>query len=126
MKYNPCTSREMAERLKKAGYPERDISEENTGFFWAVTFDSENEMVYTDAELYLIEPECIKNSVYAPTVTELLPDGWYLKRYWDERPDGTEIEGWEAMNTDAGIFFLDENPHDAAAMAWLWEKENGQ
>jgi len=124
MKHEPCVSLEMAQRLKEAGYPQRDISEENTGFLWAVTFDGENEMVYTDAELYLIEPEYIKSSVHAPTATELLPDDWYLKRYWDERPDGKEINGWEARNEDEGIFFLNENPHDAAAMAWLWEKGN--
>jgi len=114
----------MAQRIKEAGYPQRDISvsEENTGFFWAVTFDSENEMVYTDAELYLIEQECIKSSVYAPTALEIIPDDWYIKRYWGERPDGTEINGWEARNEDTGFLFLSENPHDAAAMAWLWEK----
>jgi hypothetical protein len=109
----------MAQRLKEAGYPQRDISEENTGFLWAVTFDGENEMVYTDAELYLIEPEYIKSSVHAPTATELLPHKWFLFRE-------ENVWGVAKMPLSDGKIWYNENPHDAAAMAWLWEKEKGQ
>jgi hypothetical protein len=115
MNNQPCVSREMAERLKEAGYS-------------APEFARDGKWFYFKSHLHPHPGGIFKNSdeLYAPTATELLPDGWYLKRYWDERPDGTEINGWEAMNTDAGVFFLHENPHDAAAMAWLWEKEKGQ
>jgi hypothetical protein len=117
----------MAQRLEAEGFFFNPKSPFQTKrFVWAKgisRYEREKFTIsYTDPTNYPPEWE----PVYAPTAFELLPDGWYLKRYWDERPDGTEIEGWEAMNTDAGIFFLDENPHDAAATAWLWEKKNGR
>jgi len=90
MKGYICTSREMAERLKEAGYPQFILS----GFHrhW-----DEKKGEYT----------------HAPTATELLPKGWVLGNLYD---------GWNVSGS--GPTFINENPHDAAAMAWLWEKGN--
>lgn len=60
---------------------------------------------------------------YAATATELLPHGWVLKRIgdeWEASPDDN-IESYPIMK--GGVFprptFLDKNPHEAAAKAWL-------
>jgi hypothetical protein len=119
MKTEPCVSREMADRLKEAGYPSKD-----NGFFYALApgYDTGSE----EFRYFESKPQEQFDPVYAPTATELLPKAWHTKRYAHVRADGTKIVACIVINERTGMFVLNENPHDAAAMAWLWEKENGQ
>jgi hypothetical protein len=122
MKEYICTSREMAERLKEAGYPKPAMEVIGYMAFWPEGCFFYRQGVLLPSGGFIFD----EGDIYAPTALEIIPNDWDIKRYWDMRPDGTEINGWEARNEDEGVFFLNENPHDAAAMAWLWEKGNGQ
>jgi hypothetical protein len=102
MKEHICTSREMAERLKEAGY--------NGPALWG--YGAQTNDAYT---IYEAREGGFKIEIKAPTATELMPKGWVLGNLYD---------GWNISGS--GPTFIHENPHDAAAMAWLWEEENGQ
>jgi hypothetical protein len=100
MKDQPCVSYEMAERLKKAGYPQFILS----GFHrhW-----DEKKGEY----------------IHAPTAFDVIPLGWCVeKKLHAFAAKRYEFDPFGASETPT---FIHENPHDAAAMAWLWEKENG-
>ena len=107
MKNQPCVSREMAEKLRDAGYPQP-----TNGMFYALAagYDTGNEVL----EHFNSKPQPQFDPAYAPTATELLPDGLALMRH-------SETE-WIAQNLDdPKQYAIGENPHDAAAMAWLRE-----
>jgi hypothetical protein len=119
MNNQPCVSLEMAQRLEAEGFffnPKSPFQIDR--FIWAKGLEPYNKgkftLSYGDPRRYLPEWE----PVYAPTATELLPKGWILEN---------GHAAWHAHNKKRGRpTFPNENPHDAAAMAWLWEKENGQ
>jgi hypothetical protein len=115
MNNQPCVSFEMAKRLEAKGFFFNPKSPFQTNrFIWAKGISRYDRgkftISYTDPTNYPPEWE----PVYAPTATELLPKGWVLGNLYD---------GWNVSGS--GPTFIHENPHDAAAMAWLWEEENG-
>jgi len=124
MKHEPCVSFEMAKRLEAEGFffnPKSPFQIDR--FIWAKGLEPYNKgkftLSYTDPRRYKPEWE----PVYAPTVTELLPKGYHLS-HMSTREGGSV---WAAFFDDnGGHCGFNENPHDAAAMAWLREKENGQ
>ena len=102
----------MAERLKDAGYSTLEFARDGKWF-------------YFKSHLHPHPGGIFKNSdeLYAPTATELLPKGYHLS-HMSTREGGSV---WAAFFDDKGGHCgFNENPHDAAAMAWLWEKETGQ
>lgn len=53
---------------------------------------------------------------YAPTATDLIPQGWYLTHQDPRNFPGRKIEKWACSAYTA---FYHDNPHEAAAAAWL-------
>jgi hypothetical protein len=113
MKNQPCVSFEMADRLKEAGYPQPKMEVIGRIAFWMAYgfFYRQGALLASDGFIF------DKGDTYAPTAFELLPEGWTIANL---------DNGWHVHLYDVGgPTFIHENPHDAAAMAWLWEKENG-
>ena len=98
----------MAEKLRDAGYPQP--SQRAQGYY--LRYYSGGSLVpEMGFECYDLD------SIYAPTATELLPDGWALMRH-------SETE-WIVQNLDdSKQYAIVQNPHDAAALAWLHEHKN--
>lgn len=111
---------ETAKQLKEAGFPDPKeyISgtlnwyESPTGHLRCSQWEADMAMVF-----------CSKVA-HAPTVVELLPVGWVLKKItedeWEVSPDD-DIDSYPIMA--GGVFprpvYQDKNPHDAGAKAWL-------
>jgi hypothetical protein len=111
MKGYICTSREMAERLKEAGYLPPDNNKRYLSGEWAYY---ENDPKHPHPGGFFKDD----SDICAPTAFELLPEGWTIANL---------DNGWHVHLYDVGgPTFIHENPHDAAAMAWLWEKEEKQ
>lgn len=93
MKTYKCVSHEMAQMLKAAELPQLKL-----------------------AAQHYYEDETTGEYWYAPTATELLahlPDGWAVEKHG--------ILFRVSRETDNS--FYHENPHDAAALAWLHENK---
>jgi hypothetical protein len=124
MKDQPCVSYEMAKRLEAEGFFFNPGSPFQTNrFIWAKgisRYEREKFTIsYTDPTNYPTEWE----PVYAPTAFDVIPLGWCVeKKLHAFAAKRYEFDPFGASETPT---FIHENPHDAAAMAWLWEKENG-
>jgi len=100
----------MAERLKEAGY--------NGPALWGYCAESKDAYTVFESREWGYKIE-----IKAPTATELIPKGYHLS-HMSTREGGSV---WAAFFDDKGGHCgFNENPHDAAALAWLWEKEKGQ
>ena len=116
MRNIPCVSLEMAERLKEAGYPPPDKKSRYLSGEWAY-YENDPKHPHPGG---LFKDD---SDIYAPTATELLPKGYHLS-HMSTREGGSV---WAAFFDDKGGHCgFNENPHDAAALAWLWEKESGE
>lgn len=109
----------MAENLRDTGYPQPQISILS---FWSVKYPGTDQYHLMGGEVAFRDVEKLRRSsdlwdaVYHPTATELLPREWFLFR---------EKDLWAVarMPLSDGNVWYNENPHDAASMAWLWEKK---
>jgi len=107
----------MAQRLNIAGLPASMMKYIEPLNFWAEYIYFYREGALFQSGAFLFE----QGDIYAPTATELLPKGYHLS-HMSTREGGSV---WAAFFDDnGGHCGFNENPHDAAAKAWLWEKGN--
>lgn len=106
---------ETAKRLKEAGFLQPGTW--TYGCVWYTPVlrflldDQHDAYIRDDGMCALMNRE---NSYYAPTATELLPDGWVMYK---------KDNGWEVMELYAvqpSPRFWHTNPHEAAALAALF------
>lgn len=122
------TSRELAERLKAANYPQKTIYE------WCQPSIRARELGKTEAfviEQNRMEPASLSyhspTIAAAPNVDELranLPH--YVKLFRDR--DGNEVAGCVSLDPAAvngHDWFKAERAADALALLWLWREEQG-
>lgn len=106
--------------LRDAGFPQPEFE---IAQFWYVYFPNQNAWHLCPAEkAFKYFGEMRKTSdltdmVYAPTATELLPNGWYLCR------DGSEFGAMNSPCSHYGKRIYNDNPAEAAAAAWLYENK---
>ncbi len=121
---------ETAKELKDAGFPQPeewvDLDRSNQ---WLMFYVEPTEEGYapeaysadriTDIRTFGDPCEVI---AYAPTATDLIPQGWYLIR--KPKDDDPKSEEWTCSEAVTPEWFHNDNPHEAAAQAWLFVKRN--
>jgi len=96
----------MAEKLRDAGYPQP--SQRAQGYY--LRYYSGGSLVpEMGFECYYLD------SIYAPTATELIPKGCRLSHMTDR--EGNSV--WAVFNDRDEHYGLTENPHNAAALAFM-------
>lgn len=106
---------ETAKKLKEAGFEQPNP----VGDYWYIehsTKDGGPPFSIARGEFLVHNPDYMKDAIYAPTATELLPLGYCLQKqdgYW-AASNIFVVDGNDIIN------FNDPNPAEAAAQAWLF------
>lgn len=120
---------ETAKRLKESGFPQpSEIDPANRWLMFYVEPSKEGgapELYSADRidDIRSFSDPC-EVVAFAPTATDLIPPGWHLKHVDVDVMGDANADKWACAAIDVDVWFHNDNPAEAAALAWLHVNRN--